>query len=62
MEVTFTNEEKEGSMEGTRDVKKWDDVYRNVCCELGGGIAIHFNLSCVCFYIRLFNTGKILLL
>lgn len=44
-------------------MQKWDDVYRNVCCELGGGsIAVSFNPFCVCFYIRLFNTGKILLL
>lgn len=28
----------------------------------GGSIAISFKLLCVCFYIRLFNTGKILLL
>lgn len=51
MEVTFTNEEKEGSMEGTRDVKKWDDVYRNVCCELGGGHCHSFQpLVCVFLY------------
>lgn len=58
-------------MKGRRDpwkeqeTRKWDDVYRNVRCELGGGrgsIAVYFKLFvCVCFYIRLFNTGKILL-
>lgn len=29
---------------------------------LRGSIAISFKLFCVCLYIRLFNTGKILLL
>lgn len=51
MEVTLL-------MKGTRDqwkeqeMRKWDDVYRNVCCEMwgGGGIAIYFKLF-VCVFI-----------
>lgn len=46
-----------------QEIQKWDDVYRNGCCEPGvWSNAIYFKLFCVCFYIRLFNTGKILLL